>query len=51
MKKFMQENISFTITIVDGKKNLSGVMKTKSISVAPMEWSPFFLEAKENERS
>ena len=51
MKKFMQENISFTITVVDGKKNPSGVMKTKSISVAPDGVVTFLLEAKENERS
>ena len=30
MKKFMQEDISFTITVVDGKKNPSGVIDCRN---------------------
>lgn len=30
MKKFMQENISFTIAVVDGKKNPSGVIDCRN---------------------
>ena len=30
MKKFMQEDVSFTITVVDGKKNQSGVIDCRN---------------------